>query len=534
MEWKVDTNELLALLGRTIYRPENVLVELAANSYDADATKVNITSSGESNMIQIIDDGCGMDLADLDELITIAKSKKRKMLEDGETTPVFNRRLLGCFGIGIISFLSLGNRIRIFTCKEGNDPIFVAIQKDVDAQGKTVNVEISAPDENERFRMHLIDGEASQHGTTIEIENSVLDFSENYQILRHKLSNLPLGDSFQVFLNESEIRSDDFPSNRWILKPVEFVLDEIDPNYKSSGQINVYYDMDAPNETLERFKRGIFLKVHGRVIEEDLYNRIRGGLTSPAAIDARIRGLIEADYLNKKIQANREDFFDNEIVQKIGDKILPLVQQQINDYLQLKEYVSEETYMQQYFERRNQAIERTKSPHLYLSKLNLGFPFEPESEQEFIVLIAQLCQMGHLPFTIISSSSGAHIDCIVQWPIEQKKRMPDFVGHLEIETSLDKFFTHQHDYRTKPEICCWSISERDFERRIQSYKAGRPQSIVEIKLVTPSAEESSHYGHQREVYVTTQNLHNEQRTSILRVYVVSEIIEGIVETTNGS
>jgi len=117
MEWKVDIKELLTLLGKTIYRPENVLVELAANSYDADASKVEIVSSGESKMIQIKDDGCGMDLSDLDELITVAKSKKRKMLEDEETTPIYNRKLLGCFGIGIISFLSLGNIIRIFTCK---------------------------------------------------------------------------------------------------------------------------------------------------------------------------------------------------------------------------------------------------------------------------------------------------------------------------------------------------------------------------------------------------------------------------------
>jgi HSP90 family molecular chaperone len=129
MEWRVDIKELLTLLGKTIYRPENVLVELAANSYDADASKVEIVSSGESKMIQIKDDGCGMDLSDIDELITVAKSKKRKMLENEETTPIYNRKLLGCFGIGIISFLSLGNIIRIFTCREDCTPIFLSYRK---------------------------------------------------------------------------------------------------------------------------------------------------------------------------------------------------------------------------------------------------------------------------------------------------------------------------------------------------------------------------------------------------------------------
>ena len=44
MEWKVDINELVPFLGKTIYRAENVLVELSANSYDADAKIVDIST----------------------------------------------------------------------------------------------------------------------------------------------------------------------------------------------------------------------------------------------------------------------------------------------------------------------------------------------------------------------------------------------------------------------------------------------------------------------------------------------------------
>ncbi|MFC2072377.1 ATP-binding protein [Chloroflexota bacterium] len=115
MEWQVAMTALLSLLGKTIYRPENVLVELAANSYDADASRVEITSSGESQMIQVKDDRCGMDLENIEELVTVAKSKKRTMMEQGLLTPIYKRRPLGCFGIGIISFLSLGRFIKVFT-----------------------------------------------------------------------------------------------------------------------------------------------------------------------------------------------------------------------------------------------------------------------------------------------------------------------------------------------------------------------------------------------------------------------------------
>lgn len=104
MDWKVDFKELIPFLGNTIYKPENVLVELCANSYDADASLVEITTGGESEQILIKDNGCGMDMDDLDELVTLAKSKKRQMIEKGEVTPKYKRRLLGSFGIGIVSF----------------------------------------------------------------------------------------------------------------------------------------------------------------------------------------------------------------------------------------------------------------------------------------------------------------------------------------------------------------------------------------------------------------------------------------------
>ena len=129
MNWNVDYKELIPFLGKTIYRPENVLVELCANSYDADASIVEISTKGESQQILIKDDGCGMDMEDLNGLVTIAESRKRKMIENGETTPKFNRRLLGCFGIGIISFFTLGDFMRIFTLKGGAKPLFLEIEK---------------------------------------------------------------------------------------------------------------------------------------------------------------------------------------------------------------------------------------------------------------------------------------------------------------------------------------------------------------------------------------------------------------------
>jgi hypothetical protein len=527
LEWNIEKTALIELIGKTIYRPENVLVEIASNSYDADASIVKIVSSGENQKIQILDDGCGMDEEDLKVLTTIAKSKKKELVEKKQTTPKFNRQYLGSFGIGIISFLSLGNKITIFTKKESGKALCIEIQRKIDENGKTIEIPISSIQSNEEFKMHLINGVDTVSGTTLEIENTKLDLSSNFDIIKYKLNNLPLSKDFSIKLNNSEIKKDDYPINTWENKNYEIKLDEIDPNYISKVDIHVYYNPDNPNETIPTYKRGIFLRVHGRVIEHNLLQRFRANLTSPGSVDSRITGFVEADYLFSKIQANREDFFDDNIINKICNQLQPEVQNLINDFLLIKNTVSEEVYLNAFNRQRDSAIERTRNVHVDLKRLGLKFKYTPEYEQEVVIIISELCHMNILDFEIISTSGGAHIDCLVQWDIKQTNRMPDFVGHLEIETSLHKFFTHQHDYRTKPEIICWDIDENAFEREVKKYKSNRPDSIESVELIDPSESEKAHYKHQKEIHVKLRIKHDEVHTKILRVYRLTEIISGI-------
>lgn len=524
MEWNIDKTALIELLGKTIYRPENVLVEIAANSYDADASQVKVISSGENQKIQILDDGCGMDETDLKILTTIAKSKKKDFVEAKIPTPKFHRQYLGSFGIGIISFLSLGNKITIFTKKEGGKTLCIVIERRIE-DGKTVDIPISKVQDSHDFSMHLINGEETISGTTIEIENTKLDLQKAFRIIKYKLSNLPLSNDFKIQLNNSEIKKDDYPNNTWESRNFGITLDDIDPNYKSNIDLHVYYNPDNPGETIETFKRGIFLRVHGRVIEHNLYQRIRPNLTSPGSIDSRITGFVEADYLFTKIQANREDFFDDQIIDRICDHLQPEVQSLINDFLLIKNMVSEDAYLTSFNRQRDAAIERIQNVHTDLNKLGLKFKYSPKYEQEVVIIIAELCHLNLLDFEIISTSGGSHIDCLVQWNIAQNRRMPDFVGHLEVETSLHKFLLHQHDYRTKPEIICWDIDENAFEREAKKYKKDRPESIESVELIEPSEVDKLHFKHQKEVRVKIRIKHDEVHTKILRVYCISEIIK---------
>jgi len=518
MNWEVEFEELIPFLGKTIYRPKNVLVELCANSYDADASIVEIITRGESEQVLIKDNGCGMDHDDIRELVTIAKSKKRKMVRNNQTTPVFNRKLLGSFGIGIVSFITLGDFIRIFTLKEGNTPIYLEIRKVFDDEGEIKEVEISDPIESWDYKQHLLDPASCASGTTIEINNQKIDFIRHYSHIQHKLSNLPLSNDFKIKLNSSEVMRDDFCGPDWISREFDFTLDNVDPTYQSRFTINVNHQA-----TIEPHKRGIYLTVNGRVIEKDLYAVLYPDLTSPATIAARVQGFIEADYLEKSIQANREDFFDSEIVDEIRNRIKSFINTFIEDYIQQRYTEEKEQSYNDLLQRIEKAKNKHSAPNQYLSELELNFASNPEFESEVVLIIAQLCQKGILPFQILDYSSSSHIDCIVNWPITQSNRHPNFVSELEIETSLDHFFEHRHDFRTKPDICCWQIKQADFERKKRRYIESHPESIAAVEL--RDATDAQHFGHQKELHFTVQEEHNVLNTIILRVYVLSQIVQ---------
>jgi len=456
-----------------------------------------------------------MDMEDLNELVTIAKSKKRRMIESGETTPKFHRRLLGCFGIGIVSFFALGDFIRIFTLKEEQKPLFLEIRKIFDKNKKLQSIDISDPIEGEEYEQHLLHPE---HGTTIEVNNNKLDFMRNYKLIRLKLSNLPLSDNFKMKLNDLEIKKDDFDESSWSKREFDFTLDNIDPAYKS--RCSIYVNHQAP---IDQHKRGVYLVVNGRVIEKDLYSALYPELTSPATIAARVRGFIRANYLEKSIQASREDFFNTDIVNEIKDKIKNPLQQVINDYIIQRSTEEKQQMYTDLLQRVEKAKNKFNAPNKYLKQLGINFASNPEFEQELVLIIAQLCQKGLLPFQILDYNSASHIDCIVKWPLSQSKRDPNFISELEVETSLDHFFDHNHDFRTKPDICCWQIEPAYFERKKKKYIDDRPESIESIVLKDGADKE--HFGHQKEMHFTLREAHNELKTFILRVYVISEVLE---------
>lgn len=115
--FSVDARAILTLGRDSIKDHTTALVELVKNSYDADATKVEVEVSvkSKSPFIRIADNGCGMTESDIDNnWLRIGFSEKTT-----ERVSALNRRRTGEKGIGRISADRLGAILELYTKAKG-------------------------------------------------------------------------------------------------------------------------------------------------------------------------------------------------------------------------------------------------------------------------------------------------------------------------------------------------------------------------------------------------------------------------------
>ena len=111
----IDFN-VLNHLGINLYSNiPAVLSEVVANSYDADATEVNIDILDDK--VIITDNGCGMTEDEINKKYLLVGYQKRKGPNGVVQTPLYKRKVMGRKGIGKLSLMSIAKNIEVYTCK---------------------------------------------------------------------------------------------------------------------------------------------------------------------------------------------------------------------------------------------------------------------------------------------------------------------------------------------------------------------------------------------------------------------------------
>lgn len=213
----IDLN-VLDHLGINLYSSTPAVIsEVVANGYDADATRVSINISTDTDQITISDNGIGMNVDDINNKYLRVGYKRR---ETEARSSKYDRPVMGRKGLGKLSLLSIANRIELHTKKEGTDGQAFVISLEELHRTIREKKEIYVPQEIV-FNQECIDGE---HGTTIIISDFRQSIDRTASYLRPRVAKrfslLSTEENpFQIYLNDTLISI----SDRGYLDKLEFV-----------------------------------------------------------------------------------------------------------------------------------------------------------------------------------------------------------------------------------------------------------------------------------------------------------------------
>lgn len=264
----------LAAIGSRLYAESLDLVrELVANAYDADATKVHIQIN--DNTLTVEDDGAGMDRSGLEQYFTIGSSYKK----ENPTTPLFKRVRIGEFGIGKFAVLSLCDRFELYTvAKTGYSATVIFDRHDFENR--------------DNWEVPIVEHAVKKSSTT---QTRVTLFAlkkplETGDLERHLIHIFPLDDhNFSLFINGVKLQPRYIAGQR-------FKINEKTEFGPIKGEILL------SSLILSSDLKGIAIRVKGVLIKRDSFTLE----SRHTAASNRFTGDITADFL--PITSSRSDF----------------------------------------------------------------------------------------------------------------------------------------------------------------------------------------------------------------------------------
>lgn len=268
----------ISTIGERLYTQSLDLIrELVANAYDADATEIRITINIDS--IAVEDNGAGMDKEGLGQYFTIGSTLKRV----NPLSEKYKRIRIGEFGIGKFAVLSICNRFEIYTRSLNFAATLIFDREDFEKRR----------DWNIPFIEHEVK-EAKGSGTRV----TLFQIRKAFPILdleRHLTNIFPLNDkNFSIYINGVKLQSRFIPGER-------FRIAEETKYGSIRGEIIISSLMLSAEAV------GIGIRVKNVLIKRDTFNIERFHSFSVR----RLTGEIHADFL--PITTNREDFIKDSL-----------------------------------------------------------------------------------------------------------------------------------------------------------------------------------------------------------------------------
>jgi|GEM_PF-4631679 len=298
-EWEIKgdfaTEGIKKMARRTFLEFSSNLEELIANSYDADATLVELVINNDKKTISISDNGGGMDEKSLASYVVYGKSEKNSVYK----SPIYGRAPIGEYGMGgKLAITNICNLCKIITRNSGKEHIFNMDRRSLEKAEFVSDI---------RSKVLTRNCESDLHSTEIYMEKLFTKLVDSERLIERLSTKMPISQNFKIIVTtvnsgEKTVQEVNEPNFDYT-KKFDFQDDLPKVGHVS---MSIYFTKDP----IPAQRQGVWTKVNGRIVNEkaewfDLFKA-----TSGTRYRYRLFGYGEADGLKDYVTFSKNDFID--------------------------------------------------------------------------------------------------------------------------------------------------------------------------------------------------------------------------------
>ena len=273
MEYDAGTIKHLGLQMYSTLPP--VIAELVANTWDANATKVEITIpeipiDEATSEIVISDDGIGMSDEDVRNKYLIIGRDRRAKEQSEKTLPPHEREIMGRKGIGKFSGFGIAKEIVIESAKDGDVSRFQMNYGKLVA--KTGTQEIEFPPLSPTGTVHQGTKITLKHIT--KFKNRSISIDRIRQGLARRFSVIGAKEKFEVVINDVPISPTDRNLKRLLAEdmdgePYLWEYDNVEIKPETGWTVKGWIGaLERTTPNIDNIDRGIVLMARGKLVQE--------------------------------------------------------------------------------------------------------------------------------------------------------------------------------------------------------------------------------------------------------------------------
>lgn len=481
------------------YTEKTVVEELAANSYDADASTVIVLLDSAHNCLYVIDDGVGFTDDSIKEVATLGGGDKRDAY-----SPQRRRHYLGSYGYGLKSSLNIAHRVDINSFSRAH------CYRVVIDWGK---LEEALGDTFPGYPVHRESRGGNGTGTIVKMVLKNPTSKLHLDDFSSVLSNLPSDEgNFNCYVGMVESLGQKRPESAADLKQLEKLavklhkqgrlsrageseltdienceLEEFTDKEDKSVSAKFYF-AGLEGSTVKPMKpglRGIYVRIHGRLLKQNFTGRqYTYPISKWVKFESGLRVELTVDWLRDQITLSREGirFSNAKLEADFKSLITRVVSRFIQPQLKLLER-KRATVMDRQLKQRLEVARRrmTEPKGICISTIKTGFRFLPESDGELALILSQQAVMDRLnrQYILADYNDKASFDALI-WDTGRREFL-----YTEFEPTLIEFLEHKEKDQIQL-VVTWSRGKW----RIGARKKGRGGHF---ELISGSPAKKGHY-----------------------------------------